>query len=270
MAQELPRPDRDRLSTLAALVVLTFTLLRVTSLPTAGWEIAIAGLQVRLEINTTVVMLALAAGLAVAGADWLLEGHPSAQGRRRVEHWVLPGLAAFGLGMIVARLPDGPPLWLGLVACATGLVAALYAEFLAVDPADPRRDLAAIGLHGLGHLLLLQVAFALRALGMRAAFQVPLLFLTVAAVLWRLLCLQGDRTQAPRHALLGAWITAQVGWGLHYWPVRPLTSALFIALVAYLAQGASLDLQQGNALRDRWPEYAGVSALAIVAIALAR
>ncbi len=270
MVKELPRPDRDRLSTLAALVVITFTLLRVTSLPTAGWEFTVAGLQLRLEINTTVVMLALAAGLAMAGADWLLEGHPTAQGGRGVEHWVLPGLAAGGLGIIVARLPEGPPLWLGLAACATGLVAALYAEFLVVDPADPRRDLAVIGLHAMGHLLLLEVAFALRALGLRAAFQIPLLFLATAAVLWRLLCLQGDRSRATRHALLSAWLTAQVGWGLHYWPLRPLTSALVIALVAYLAQGVALDLEQGNALRDRWPEYAGVSALALVAVLLAR
>lgn len=46
MARELPQPDRDRLSALSALVLLTYALLRVVVLPTPAVELRLLGLAV--------------------------------------------------------------------------------------------------------------------------------------------------------------------------------------------------------------------------------
>jgi hypothetical protein len=72
----LPRPDRERLSALGALVLLAITLVRVVILPTLPFEFAIAGLLIRIELNRAVVLIGLAAAVTVTGADWLARSHP--------------------------------------------------------------------------------------------------------------------------------------------------------------------------------------------------
>ena len=66
---ELPRPDRERLSALGALVLLAIALVRVVILPTLSFEFALAGLLIRVEVNRAVVLVGLAAAVTVAGAD---------------------------------------------------------------------------------------------------------------------------------------------------------------------------------------------------------
>jgi hypothetical protein len=264
---DLPRPNPDRLSALTALVLLAFGLTRVTVLPTLPLQATLLGLVVRVEINTRLIMLLLAAGLAVAGADWLLRSHPAATSLRfPVEHWIIPGLAAFSVGSIVTRLPLGHALWLGLVLGAALLVAVLIAEFHVVDPQDPRHDAAAIGLRVLSYLFLVGAIFALTSGEMRAIFKVPLLFLATLAMSWRLLRLRKPRDEAWVLALVIGLSVAQLGWVLHYWPLPAVREALLLVLVVYLAEGLLLAAQQDRLPPKRVLEFGLFGACALGAI----
>jgi len=262
-----PQPDRNRLSVLSALVLLSYTLLRIVELPALRAEFSVLGLLLRFEVNTRNVMLTLAAALMGAGADWLIRAHPWREpGRTTREHWVMPGLAALGVGAILARLPMGPTWWAGLGLSAVLLIAILATEFIVSEADDPRHDGAAIALATLAYLFLVGALFAIRATGQRATFAVPLVFLATAAVAWRLLKLElPDRHLALQAALVGG-VLAQISWGLHYWPMTPLRYALILGLGGYLATGiarAHLREEFGRAARV---EYSIVGAVALALI----
>ena len=255
---------------MAALVLLTYTLTRLVVLPSLSAEFSLLGLIVRFEFNTQSVMLTLAAALTTAGAAWLLRSHPQATTQRStVEHWVIPGLAALGVGAILSRVPPGVGLGVGLALAAALLIAVLVAEFIVFDPTDPRYDAAALGLRALAYLLLIGAIFAVRATGVRAAFAVPILLIGSSAVSWRLLRLGAPQVRVLRYALLIGIVTAQLSWGLHYWPTSPLKQALILGLAAYLGEGFILAHLKEGITAARALELAILAALSLVATSFA-
>jgi hypothetical protein len=267
VARQLPQPDRNRLSVLSALVLLSYTLLRIVELPALSTDFSILGLLLRFEINTRNVILTLAAALTAAGADWLIGAHPWREpGRSTREHWVMPSLAALGVGAILARLPTGPAWWVGLGFSAALIIAILATEFVVSEADDPRYDAAALGLAALAYLFLVGALFAIRATGLRATFAVPMVFLASGAVSWRLLKLELPKTHVALYAALVGFLLAQISWGLHYWPMSPVRFALIIALAGYLATGTSrahLRRELGRATRVEF-SLVGVVALAAI------
>ncbi|TFH33331.1 MAG: hypothetical protein E4G99_11565, partial [Anaerolineales bacterium] len=147
MSPQFPRPDRDRLSALTALVILIYALLRIVRFPTFSFETSLLGLTISIQLNTPLVLLTLAAVLTAAGADWIVRGHPRAvQGTRTAEHWIIPGLASLAVGAILSQLPAGPALWISLPTAALLLIAVLIGEFIVFDHEDPRYDIARVSI----------------------------------------------------------------------------------------------------------------------------
>lgn len=239
MTTNRPNPDRDRLSTLTALVLLTYALIRIVSLPSYELDFVVFGLLIRFALNTRLIMLSIAALLAAAGADWLVRSHPSfSPDRSTLPHWIIPGLAALGTGGILTRLPQGLALWIGLPLGALVLVAVLYAEFLVLDPEDARYPAAAIGLRTLAYMLLAGSIFTLGATGQRAVYSVPVALLAIFATSWRMQLLEGHSMRASiLDALVSGAVGAQVLWAAHYWPISPVRLALAIGLLVYLLNG---------------------------------
>jgi hypothetical protein len=267
MAERLPSLNRTRLSTLAAIVLLAFSLLRLIELPTIRIEMDLLGLLLRLDLSTPFVFLTLTATLVVAGTDWLIRGHPHVAGTSlTLEHWVIPGLAALGLGVILSRIPGGAALLIGLPLADLLLVLVLAAEFIVVDRADPRFDWASLLIRVLGYLLLTGVLFAITATDLRAIFAVPFVFLASSAMAWRLLVMEEPVATARLDSVLIGLVLAQVAWGLHYWPIAPLRESLLLALVAYLAEGLARMLRQGELSRRRVLEYGLVAAFCLGAL----
>jgi hypothetical protein len=233
---ETPNPQPERLSALTALVLLTYGLVKMIVLPVIEAETAFLGLLVSFEFKTQSLMLGLAAALAVAGTDWLLRGEKGSPHRSLyLEHYILPALAAWAVGMIVIRIPEGPYLWLGIILGAAILVAVVSAEFIASFPDDPRYGGVSISLHGLAFFLLAGSFFTTFSLELRALFSIPLLALETFAVSWRLLQLSFPGQRTWSWAALISLLTAQVATGLHYWPLPPLRGALLLALTIYLS-----------------------------------
>lgn len=265
--QELPQPDLDRLSSLSALILLTYGVVRIARLPTFEAEINLAGLIIPIVINTRLVMLGLAAALATLGAGWLVRSHPRLEdGRLPYVQLVLPALAALGLGGLLTGIATGPAFWLGLPLGAAVLMLTFTAEYYAADPNDPRFGAWALVLHVLAYLLLLETFFAVRGSALRALFTVPVVFMTSAAVGWRLLSLQFDQRAKQRYALVSGWIAAQLAWALHYLPIEPLQGAIILTLVNYgtltlLARHLSDDLDLREVLLT-----AGISLLGSLAV----
>ena len=103
-------PDRDRLSVLTAIILLAFALARTVQLPTRPVRAMLFGSSIGFDLNGPFVLLVLVAALISAGADSLMRSHPDLRGAslgRSMIHWILPGGAALGLGLLLNRLPAG-------------------------------------------------------------------------------------------------------------------------------------------------------------------
>ncbi len=247
MAATLPRPDRDRLSSMIAMVLLAYGLVRVIELPSVEWEFSVLGLFIRLGFDTRTLMVALAGALAATGADWLIRSHPAAASSPPgVEHRVVPGLAALGAGAILIRLPLGLPLALGLGLAAALLAAVFWAEFVVFDPGDRRHIWASLGLRSLSMILLLGAVFTIRSAGLRAIFAIPLIFLACCAIAWRVFKLEGYGERIGILSLTTGWMVAQIAWGLHYLPISATRVALILGTAAYLGLGFALAHRAGR------------------------
>jgi len=267
MAEHLPSLNRVRLSTLAAIVLLAFSLLRLIALPTVRIEIDLLGLLVQLDLDTPSVFLTLTAALVIAGTDWLIAGHPKLGPRaRRIEHWVVPGLATLGLGVILSRIPSGLPLVLGLPLTDVLLALVLAAEFIVVDRQDPRFDWASLLIRVLAYLLLTGVLFAITATDLRAIFAVPFVFAATGAMVWRLRIMEPEAGDPRLDAALIGAIVAQLAWAFHYWPIAPLRESLILALVAYLGEGLTRLLRRGALTQRRALEYGLLGAFCLGAL----
>ena len=263
----LPEPNRDRVGALTSLILIVYALIRIVTLPTLETELAVLGLIVPVKIDVRVVMLSLAAALAATGALWVLQSHPLAH-IRSPEYPVglLPGLAALGMGATLNQLPVSSAWLIGLVLSGGLMVGVLYAEFVVFDERDPRARATIAGLRTLGIVLVVGVAFATLAGGLRAVFSVPAIFAASTIVCWRSLKLENAKRAVWPYSVACGLIASQIAWGLHYWPSRPMQVALVVGLTTYVAIGLLVALLRKTLSPRVAYEFAGVSLLVLAAL----
>jgi hypothetical protein len=260
-------PDQERLSILAATILLAIALTRFIRLP--GWELAVQlpGLYLSLPLNVQMLVAFVVAGLTAIGADWLLRDHPVLRRRHTLEHWLLPALTAWVIGLPLFQLPLNPIWWLGFALGGALLILVLVAEYIAVDPEDVRHAMAAAGLTAVSFALYLMLAAALRYAGLRLYLLLPTLGLAAGLVSLRALRLRLTEQWAFLPAGLVALVSIQVAAGLHYWPLSPVSFALALLGPAYAMTTLFGNLAEGEPLRQAMIEP-GVVLLVIWGAAL--
>jgi hypothetical protein len=230
-------PDSNRVGVLTATVLLTYALTRLVNAPGVTISIQLPGFYFAYPLTLGTAMTLMAAGLTASGMDWLLRNHPSMDSlpsskllfsERTLEHWLLPALTAFIIGVLLDILPSGQLWWVGFIVGAVLLIAVFIAEYIAVDPAAPPYPLASAGLTALSYALFLIFVIALRIGGARLFVFAPAVFLAAGLVTLRTLHLR----------LTGKWefiwavgiglICAQLAAGLHYWPLTSLQFGLIL------------------------------------------
>lgn len=235
---------------LAATILLAYATARLVDLP--GWELGVQlpGIYLSFEINVRTVVALLVAVLTATGAEWLLRDHPSLGNRSSLQHWLLPALTAWVIGVPLYRLPPGPH-WLASFAIGGALLMlVLVAEYIVVDPQDVRHTLATAGLTAVSFALFLMLAIALRSAGLRLFQILPALTLSAGLVSLRTLHLrlQGQWVFFQAGAL--ALIVAQLAASLHYWPISPVTYGLALLGPAYALTSLIGGLSEGEPLNQ--------------------
>lgn len=243
MQRNLQLPAYDRLSVVTAVIVLGYALARVVELPTRIIETSLFGSPIGVTLNGQSLLLLLVAALISTGSDAVIRSHPrlqdgTAHAGSTAVHWILPGLAALALGLLLNRAPVGPVWWLGLALSAAFLVLVLLAEYTVVDPEDRTFQTARLGLTVLAYLALLAILGWLRLSGARAAISAPASALVCAAVSFRLLRLQNvSLLYSFSSAVLVALVVGQSVWALSYWFIHPLGAGLLLLDVFYVVHG---------------------------------
>ncbi|NCP87473.1 MAG: hypothetical protein CO094_04655 [Anaerolineae bacterium CG_4_9_14_3_um_filter_57_17] len=219
-------PDPNRLSVLLASVLLAYVLARLidTGRPSLDWNIL--GVVFSIPFNLSAVTSLLAAGLAATGMDWLLRAHPNYERASSPEHWLLPALTAFAIGIPLYTL-NGAGWWLTLGLGAVLLLLVFISEYIVLDVSDPRSPAASAGLAALSFAFFLVLTAALEYSNARLAFILLTVFPAAALVSLRAMHLRLERWQAQWALGIGL-VCAQLAAALHYWPIAPAQYGLAI------------------------------------------
>ena len=239
-------PNLNRLSVLAATILLAYSLARFVDLPERSIAINLPGIFLSFTLNFQTVVSALVAALAAAGMDWLLRDHPELHGQPTYQHWLVPALTALVIGVPLLRMENGLEWWIVFAMGGTLLMLVFLAEYIVADTADIRHPHASAGLSALSFALFLILAIAMRASGSRLYLVLPALVFAVALVSLRTLYLRLGGQWKLAWGVGIAIIIGQLAAGLHYWPVGPIGYGLALLGPAYALTSFAAAYEEGR------------------------
>src|SRR5512139_578993 len=114
-------PSADRLSLVAAMILLAYALGRSIQLPGLDLATQLPGFYLAVQVNVQTVVALIVAGMTAAGTDWLLREHPALRRGSTAEHWLLPAMTAMAIGLPLFQIPLSPLWWAGF-ASGGGLI----------------------------------------------------------------------------------------------------------------------------------------------------
>lgn len=242
-------PSTDRLSILSAAILLAYAASRFVDLPPSEFGLQLPGFYLAIEINIHTVVTLLVAGLAASGVDMLLREHPAMGGKPKIEHFFLPALTAWTLGIPLNRLEIGLQWMISFIVGGAILMLVLVAEYIVVDPEDERYPMASAALTAVSYALFLILAISLQSAGIRLYLILPALLLAAALVTLRSLHLRIIDRWLYLPTLVIIIILAGIISALHYWPLSPVTYGLLVLGPAYSLTSLIGALTEGQTLR---------------------
>jgi len=243
-------PDGDRISILAATILLAYALVGIIKLPSFELAQQLPGVYLQIEINVRTVVAILVGGLAASGAAWLIHDHPSLHGRSTFEHWLLPALTSWVIGLPLSQLEIGPLWWVAFGIGGGFLMLVLVAEYIVVDPTDSLHAPATVLLTVISFALFLALAVTLQIAGVRLFLSLPAITLAAYLVSLRTLHLRFPDRWAFVEAGMIALIVGQMAAALHYWPVSPVTYGMVLLGPAYALTSLAYNLLAGMRTRQ--------------------
>jgi hypothetical protein len=268
MKLDRPFPSRDQLSVITACIVLAYALARFLELPQRTVATTLFGSALGFELSGPFLMLVFTAALISAGSEMIIRAHPLFAGqpaRRTLIHWILPGATALVMSAALSQVSSTPLWWLGLGFSVVALVVVLIAEYVVVDPNDPRREVAALALTTLAYLLALILFILLRRLGARAAISATLGGGVAAALTLRLFALKfAPLWRSALYAAFVGLICAEAIWALNYWAISANGAALITMIPFYVGEGLAEQHLLGRLTRRIWIEFGAVGSLVLL------
>jgi len=242
-------PDAEKLSILAALILLAYALARFISIPVNEIEIQLPGVLISFQLNVRTVVALLVAGITAAGSDWLLRQHPRIEGHRTIEHWILPGVTAWVIGLPIFQLPLGLSWWLWFFIGGTLLISVMVAEYITIDPDDIRQPIATSGLTAVAYALFLVLMITVKDAGARLFMLLSALILAIGAISLRTLHLRLHGRWAFLYSLVIVVIVAQITSAIYYLPMSSVSFGLILMGLTYGLTGLIANLANGLTLR---------------------
>jgi hypothetical protein len=228
-------PNINRISILASSILLAYTLAGFISFPALDYAIQLPGIFLEFQINAQMIITLFVAGLTATGADWLVREHPSFQEKFSIQHWLLPALVAWVLGLILFQQPFSLLWWLLFAVGGATLILVLIAEYIVVDLEDVRHIPAVIGLTSISFALFLTLAITIRAAGTRLFLLVPTIAIGCGLSSLRALHLRLHQKWAFTATLVIAVVIGELSAAFNYLNIEPVTFGLLLLGPAYAA-----------------------------------
>lgn len=259
-------PDINRTGVLTATVLLAFALTRLLPASQVVLRLTLGSFFLTYPVSLTTVMTLLAAGVTATGMDWLLRGHPALGSRRTVEHWLLPTLTTFVIGVPLSLLPGGVSWWATFAVAGLALLTVFIAEYVAVDSTAPAYSAATGLLTALSFAVYLILLTTVHSSSPRLILLVPVVFFVSGLVSLRALHLRLQRWDFF-WAVGIALVSAQLASALHYWPLSPIQFGLVLLGPLYALTSLAGSLGESAPVRRAAIEPLAALALAWIAAA---
>lgn len=247
-------PSADRLSILSAAILLAYAASRFVDIPAWDFGMQLPGFYLALEVNIHTLVTVLVAGLTASGADLLLREHPKMEGKPTVEHWLLPALTAWTLGIPLSQLEIGLQWMVSFIIGGAILMLVLVAEYISVDAEDERYPMASAALTAVSFALFLILTISLESAGLRLYLILPALLLAVVLVSLRTLHLRVVGRWLYLPTIVITVILAGLISALHYWPLSPITFGLLVLGPAYSLTSLIAALSEDQSLKKAFFE----------------
>jgi hypothetical protein len=254
-------PDINRLSIVAAAIMLAFGLTQLLTFPGQVFSFTLLGILLEFYLDFSTIVTILTAVLAVAGMDWLIRSHPDSPDKssplQYMRHWIMPILTTLVIGVALNNFAGGPFWWVIFALGSVLLMAVFVGDYTVVSVGDIRHPLATVGLIGLSFALYLLLAVAVCAINLRLYLRLPLLGLGALMVISRALFLR------LRVWLLGwsfaiSLIVTEIAVGLHYLPLSPNQYGLVLVGLAYALTSITAGIKESRRGLSLWAEPAGM------------
>ena len=242
-------PNADRMSILAATILLAYTLARYINLPGREISIQFPGIYLEINLNIQTLVVMLVAGLTASGADWLFSEHPSIKKKNTLEHWLLPAMTTLVIAIPLFQVPQRPIWWIGFAMGGGLIILVLIAEYIAIDPHDPRYPPSAAGITAISFALFLILIVALSYAETRLFMLLPAIFVSSLLVNLRVLRLRFHNEWLFIQSITVTLINIQIAAALHYWPISPIAYGLAILSPAYALTNFVINLSERESFR---------------------
>ena len=223
------------MSVLIATILLVYAVTQFIRQPANQIAIQLPGFFLPLSINFRNMIWLGVAILAIAGMDWLLADYPALETRQRIQHWLLPALTAWVIGVPLYALPSGAAWWMVYILGGVLLTLVFWGEFYSVNPSSSREQVAVIGLAGLSYALFVVLTAGLRFSGTRLYLVVPAVMLTAGLLALRSLYQSTDGRWLYGWSIAVGLLAGQIAIALHYLPFNFLQYGLLLVGVLYAA-----------------------------------
>jgi hypothetical protein len=243
-------PNRERLSAVMAVILLSYVAVRFVQVPAATLDLRLMGVFLPLQFSINTMLAVLAAGLTAAGADWLLRDHPALGQRTTYSHWLLPAMTAWVLALVLSNLPFTPQWWLAFLLCALLLLAILVAEYNSVSEESRLYAFVNLALSALSYTLFLMLAISVRGLGLRLFLVLPAIALAAFLTGTRINLLRSVVNWHSLQLLAMTFLVVQVAAALHYLPVSALGFGLILLGLTFSINNYFAALNDGQPPRQ--------------------
>jgi len=219
-------------------------------------------------------ILLLVTGLVALGADGIIRSYPSGvlhDVTDTAPYLLLPVLLALGAGLFFEDTATGYWVWPAAAASAVLLAAALYGQYVSVNPLAPAYPLAHFVLTVITYLTAFAFYAVVYSYGtglLPAAAVVGLVSVLLASDILREAETNPWRTLT--YAAVIGLMVAEVRWSLHFLPLEGFLAGVFLLLAFYVSTGLIHHTLIGNLTRPILAEFGGVTLAGLVIVVLAQ
>jgi hypothetical protein len=238
---------------------------------------AVYGLGVGMFLSvepTRAWILLLVTALVALGTDGIIRSYPSGVFRDvpdTAPFLLLPVLLALGAGLFFEDTASGYWVWPAAAASAVLLAAALYGQYVSVNPLAPAYPLARFILTMATYL----TAFAFYAV----VYSYDVALLPAAAVVGLVSTLLAndilrEAEAAPWRTLIYAaaigLVVAEARWSLHFLPLEGFLAGVFLLLVFYVTTGLIHHTLIENLTSSILAEFGSVTLAGLIIVILGK
>jgi hypothetical protein len=230
--------DRDRLSVLLAVLLLSNVLFRFIELPEQVWSLQALGSPLEIRVTSTWLLVTLMIGFVCTGTSLILHDHPHQRehsGRPIYISWILP-VVLTGVSTYLLALAPSLLVWIGgLILVGTCIGLTISAEYAAVSPDAPGYPTARLTLNVLAYLLAFILFAVIYQTRTRSLVTATLTLVTTTVLALDLLSVADVplRRMLPFAGIAGL-IVGESTWALNYWQISAWVGGLFLLLIFYV------------------------------------